>query len=122
MGRELKRVALDFEWPTGKVWPGFVNPYWQDDFKSKEAEDLYESWEEEEPPTGEGWQLWENVSEGSPVSPVFATSGELVDWMVSDGYSRAGAEKFIEVGYAPPFIFSPQHGFESGVDAMGHDG
>lgn len=26
MGRELKRVALDFDWPSGKVWKGYLNP------------------------------------------------------------------------------------------------
>ena len=27
MGRELKRVPLDFEWETNKVWCGYVNPF-----------------------------------------------------------------------------------------------
>lgn len=27
MGRELKRVALDFEWKIGKLWSGYVNPH-----------------------------------------------------------------------------------------------
>lgn len=27
MGRQLKRVALDFNWPLGKTWEGFVNPH-----------------------------------------------------------------------------------------------
>ena len=26
MGREVKRVALDFNWPLHKVWEGFQNP------------------------------------------------------------------------------------------------
>lgn len=38
---------------------------------------LRDSWEPTEPPTGEGWQLWETVSEGSPVTEVFATPLEL---------------------------------------------
>lgn len=25
MGRELKRVPLDFDWPTDKLWPGYIN-------------------------------------------------------------------------------------------------
>lgn len=29
MGRELKRVPLDFDWPLNKRWEGFINPYWQ---------------------------------------------------------------------------------------------
>lgn len=33
-----------------------------------------------EPPEGEGFQLWETTSEGSPVSPVFKTLDELCEW------------------------------------------
>lgn len=29
MGRELKRVPLDFQWPTNKVWQGFLNPHYE---------------------------------------------------------------------------------------------
>lgn len=39
-----------------------------------------ERWEPTEPPEGEGWQLWETVSEGSPVSPVFASAEDLATW------------------------------------------
>ena len=44
----------------------------------------YEDWEEEEPPTGEGFQLWESVSEGSPCSPVFKTVEELCRWLANN--------------------------------------
>lgn len=27
MGRELKRVPLDFKWAIGQLWKGFINPY-----------------------------------------------------------------------------------------------
>lgn len=27
MGRELKRVPLDFNWPIDQLWKGFINPY-----------------------------------------------------------------------------------------------
>lgn len=27
MGRELKRVPLDFKWEIGKIWYGFINPH-----------------------------------------------------------------------------------------------
>jgi hypothetical protein len=30
MGRELKRVALDFNHPIGQLWPGFVNPHYHE--------------------------------------------------------------------------------------------
>jgi hypothetical protein len=39
-----------------------------------------EAWEPSEPPAGDGWQLWETTTEGSPKSPVFATAGELAGW------------------------------------------
>ena len=29
MGRELRRVPLDFAWPLQKVWAGFLNPHWR---------------------------------------------------------------------------------------------
>ena len=47
---------------------------------SPEVKAAYDNWEMEEPPEGEGWQLWETVSEGSPTSPVFATPDELARW------------------------------------------
>lgn len=27
MGRELKRVPLDWDWPLDKIWKGYINPY-----------------------------------------------------------------------------------------------
>ena len=40
----------------------------------------YKAWRECEPPTGDGFQLWETCSEGSPISPVFASADKLADW------------------------------------------
>ena len=37
----------------------------------------YEAWEPSEPPAGDGWQMWETTSEGSPQTPVFRTPEEL---------------------------------------------
>lgn len=70
----------------GEIWP------------SKEVQQLSENWyddERYEPPTGEGWQLWETVTEGSPISPVFATSDELIEHLVKSGYSREAATQFV---------------------------
>jgi hypothetical protein len=39
-----------------------------------------EAWQPTEPPTGDGWQMWETTSEGSPKSPVFATVEALAEW------------------------------------------
>jgi hypothetical protein len=40
-----------------------------------------EDWTGTEPPTGDGFQMWESVSEGSPISPVFEAPGALATWL-----------------------------------------
>lgn len=37
MGRELKRVSLDFKWPVGQIWKGYINPYHSQQCKSCEG-------------------------------------------------------------------------------------
>lgn len=74
----------------------------------KEAEE----WEPTEPPAGEGWQVWETVSEGSPISPVFADRENLIHWLMSPAYTwgtskpltREQAENFTESAWAPTAI------------------
>lgn len=70
-----------------------------------------EAWEWEYPPEGDGYQLWETVSEGSPLSPVFTTPEDLAGWMASPEYSWGSSRtnrptyeqalKFVGVGWAP---------------------
>lgn len=69
-----------------------------------------QAWERTEPPVGEGWQLWENTSEGSPISPAFATADELAAWMSNpdrtDRYAKESlpfpaAQRFVAEGWAP---------------------
>lgn len=84
-----------------------------------------EAWEPSEPPEGVGWQLWETVSEGSPISPVFATADELAAWMSDPERGRNWvppevAAKFIADGWAPSFVSSAAtHGLVSGVEWVG---
>lgn len=65
----------------------------------------YEAWRPEDPPAGDGWQLWETVSEGSPISPAFPCRAEFVDYLTGEGYSRGSAEAFCDSGYAPSGVF-----------------
>lgn len=49
-------------------------------WQSEAVKKLHEDWQSFEPPTGEGFQLWETTSEGSPYSPVFDTLEKLCEW------------------------------------------
>ena len=142
MGRELKRVPLDFDHPLNKTWEGYVYPNpdlnasctecdgtgytkealavdigtssarfeiceqlgveWEcpacegyGEMSSEEQQKAegaaFEYWSSNvrhDPPTGEGYQMWETVSEGSPITPVFATPDELASWIASSRHER----------------------------------
>lgn len=62
--------------------------YWCED----KYEELYQNWERIEPPNGEGWQMWETTSEGSPISPVFQTPELLASWLADNGASSFGRD------------------------------
>lgn len=61
---------------TNCAWCDGTGEYWSSD----DARAVHDSWEPTEPPTGPGFQLWEDCSEGSPVSPVFASLDELCEY------------------------------------------
>ena len=114
MGRELKRVPLDFNYPIGCGWEGYCptlekfqsikgivkqvpeimeyrgNVCEECDKKFNDCSEdaryciwynpeLRKLWHREVP-KGEGYQLWENTTEGSPSSPVFKTLEELCEY------------------------------------------
>lgn len=53
-----------------------------------------DNWERTEPPGGDGYQLWETVSEGSPVSPVFDSAEGLARWMSENRCTVTGPVPF----------------------------
>ncbi len=74
------------------------------------------------------WQVYETVTEGTPVSPAFATPEELVEYLVANGdfwdqkcgeksYSRARAEAFVKSGWAPSGM-SIGGTFYTGVESL----
>lgn len=67
------------------------------------AKEAYESWEEVPPPEGPGWQLWETVSEGSPISPVFPDGAAFKAYLLAQGYSKKAADNFIKIGSCVSF-------------------
>lgn len=56
---------------------------------SPEKKAAYEAWEPTEPTEGEGYQLWETITEGSPQSPVFASLDELCEWCAEHATTHA---------------------------------
>ena len=141
MSREVRPVALDWEHPRreGTYSDGSTRYV---GLRSREAlrfnqQDYAEhpgDWDGPPDPadympelpegTPYGWQLYETVSEGSPLSPVFATKDELAEWMSSpaagrDRVSPSVAANFVAEGWAPSFYSSPDTGFISGVEWVG---
>lgn len=85
MGREIRRVPPDRAYDRDRDWT---------------------------PDEATAYQVYETVSEGTPVSPVFATREDLKAWLISNqGMSDAGAEHFIGMGWVPSAVFRPQTGF-----------
>ena len=127
VGRELRRVPLDFEYPSELVWYGKylnvktchgekhcekcrkfaqVKGIPMEDYGCPDYEGYFEEVNELlkklcEPPVGEGYQLWETTTEGSPVSPVFETLEELCIWCEVNatvyGDEKASKEQWMEL-------------------------
>lgn len=95
-------------------------------WETPELKKLYDEWEQEEPPAGDYYQLWETTSEGSPCSPPFETPEELAQYLVDNNVSSFGHQTesydtwlaFIKgPGWAMSGVMSSK-GMESGVKAV----
>jgi hypothetical protein len=67
------------------------------------------------------YQIYEDVSEGTPVSPVFKTKDAMIEWLIGRGHSRVSAERFAESEWAPSMVMSIQGGkpqFRIGIDSL----
>jgi hypothetical protein len=79
---EYKTLQEFLDWIGDPPEPKYYRPNW------KEGEATW-------------FQIYETVSEGTPISPPFATKEELVDWMAYHcdfwgyGWSREQAHKFV---------------------------
>lgn len=70
------------------------------------------------------YQMYEDTSDGTPISPIFATPEELARWLVDNNASAFGDmtasyESWLRIckgGYAPGMVYSPQTGLVNGVD------
>ncbi len=139
MGREVKRVPLNFDWPVGKTWAGYLIGTCQADHiscdecrhsaKLRGMEILSHDCPDFEPfvgpPKGDGWQMWETTSEGSPISPVCETPEGLARWLADNGASSFGHDTatyeqwlgMITAGWAPSAVLEGGV-MKSGVEAV----
>lgn len=93
-------------------------------FYDAEHKDAYDNWEPTDPPTGDGWQMWETVSEGSPISPVFSSPEALAEWLgihhSRDGTNEQWYKMITGNAWAPSGIIMGGK-MMSGVEAMAID-
>ena len=74
--------------------------------------------------TANHYMMYEDTSEGTPISPSFATPEELARWLADNGASSFGSMTAsyedwlatIKIGSAPSAVFDAK-GFRSGVEA-----
>lgn len=145
MGREIRPVALDWEHPRdgdrtysdGSV--RYIPLHSREDLRRRiEWRDEHPDDEDEQEPidpdeympeipegTPYGWQMYETVTEGSPISPIFGTKDELAEWLASPAAGRdrvpeAAARAFVADGWAPSGV-SVGGTFMTGVQAAGRD-
>jgi hypothetical protein len=129
MGREIRRVPKGWEHPK-KRGKGYIPLYDQSyqealaDYQenpedwgpSPPDEEYYRpDWPDDERTC---YQIYETVSEGTPISPVFEAESEIHDWLIAQGYSEKATSEFIKHKWAPSMIMSPETGIVMGIAAM----
>lgn len=70
--------------------------------------------------------MYEDTTEGTPISPAFKTPEELARWLVDNNASAFGSQtgtyegwlRVAKGGWAPSAVFTSQAGLTSGVDAL----
>ena len=128
MSRYIKRVPLDFKFPINSNRSYAEEHADEHERKCRRKGDHDETcgYHYNETPKGEGWQLWQGVSD-TPITPVFRTAEELIAYMSQPvpfgdrphydpspypttpwdkGWRRNVAEAFVrEEGWCPSGVF-----------------
>jgi hypothetical protein len=109
MGKQVKRVPINFDWPMNKIWWGYELPevvcqtcagmgssvqlLIPDLIKKGEIQHIHDRERCTtcygkgrlrpiiEIPAGTGYQLWDTAHNWSPASPVFLTPEQLASWL-----------------------------------------
>lgn len=142
MGREIRMVPADWEHPKndrGQYEPLFDNYV---EAVARFAKDIEEMGLEKALKENDGgprysnymhpegerthYMMYEDTSEGTPISPAFATPEELAHWLADNNASAFGNTtatyehwlNTIRRGWAPSAVFSPDTGLQSGVTGL----
>lgn len=98
--KDEKAAGISFEeWHGSKPDPDYYRPDWTEEERTH-------------------FQMYETVTEGTPLSPVFASLAQLEDWLVTIGTSWDGpmsrdvARNFCANGWAPTFVVSDSKVFK----------
>lgn len=152
MGREVRRVPKDWNPPKSESYSDRLQPHFDKDFKSacEEWKAEYEKWktdpeqanceywEWQSPPDRDYYRpawtdeerthlmLYSTTTEGTPMSPAFATPEELARYLADNkvssfGSSTATYEQWLnlcQVGWAPSMVFNSNTGLSSGVESI----
>lgn len=87
--------------PVGHEDKGSEEFFWDWHGTPPDKEYYRPAWTDEE---RTHYQIYETASEGTPVSPVFASLEEMTEWLVSQGTSRHAAESFAKSGWVPSMV------------------
>jgi hypothetical protein len=133
-GRSWSEEAAEWDRENAEWNAGQRPTYWSDDgtpearfFDQRHGPrpfsgDYMPDWPESE---RTHWQMYEDTSEGTPISPVMESPEALARWLADNGASAFGQQTasyeawlgMIERGSAPSMILSAE-GVESGVSAL----
>lgn len=139
MGREVRRVPADWQHPKDEN-DKYIPTHQVFTYNAEEIEEgLRDGWLENDPPhygvsvmpdwpaeQRTHYMMYENTTEGTPISPVFATPEELACWLTENSASAFGDmtasyESWLRVangGYGPSAVITPGRGLQSGVDGL----
>jgi hypothetical protein len=105
----------------GEFWEFYAPPGDPDDYRTFTDDEA--TW----------FCVYETVSEGTPVTPPFATAAELVDYLTTHGdfgrqqygeppWTRANAEAFIKAGWMPSaWVVMPAVGTGAATQEVPHE-
>ena len=138
---EYEQAAKEWDEAWSKWQEGLVRDYSKDGekWRAKEDDELqhrFSEWDGRRPSPDDympSWKdeekthlmMYENTTEGTPISPALETPEELASWLVDNGASTFGNmsatyEQWLEVckrGWAPSAMLTPDAGLISGVEA-----